>query len=234
MAFPVDAARAGTNFTSAATSFAVNVNSPAASDLLIVLIRFAGAPGTITFTGYTPLVAGDSSDASDDTTCVFWRHADGAEGATDTVTTVNSVKAASICWRITGADDPATQAPEISTVAVGTTTANTCNPTAVTPTGGSKDYLFLALGAQDGEVGAFTAAPTNYNTNLVVANSGTAGLPATNCQMGGGTRQLTAASDDPGAFTHGAAAAGWTAYTVAVHPVPPQTYTKAGYGQENA
>jgi hypothetical protein len=234
MASPADSARPTTSVSSAATTWNINVGSPAVGNLLIVLARFGGAPGTVTFTGYTSLngSTGDATDASDDSTFVFYRWADGAEGATDTLTCTNSVKGAAICWVITGAVDPATQAPEISTVAIGTTTANTANPNAVTPTGGSKDYLFLALGAQDGEVGAYTGAPTNY-ANLVAANSGTAGLPATNVQLGGASRQLTAASDDPGAFTHAAAAAGWTAYTVAVHPALPQTYTKAGFGKES-
>ena len=223
MASPVDSARVGTNVTSASTTHNVNVGSPAAGTLLIVWARFAAAPGTITFTGYTQLAL-DSSDASDDTSVVFYRLADGTEGATDTCSPTNSVKAGYICWEITGAIDPATQAPEISTVAVGTTTANTCDPGTVTPTGGSKDYLFLALGAEDGEVGAFTGAPTNYS-NLATANSGTGGLPATNCLMGGASRQLTASSENPGAFTHAAAVTGWTAFTVAIHPPGPSPDT---------
>lgn len=216
MASPVDSARQATNITTAGTSHAINVGSPTAGTLLIVFVRFAGAPGAVTFTGYTQL-ASDSSDASDDTTSVYYRQADGTEGATDTLTTGNSVKLAAIGWEITGAADPGVQAPQISTVAVGTTTADTANPTAVTPTGGSKDYLFLAIAGQDGEVGAYTAAPTNY-VNLQAANSGTGGVASSNCYMGGASRQLTAASDDPGVFTHGAATTGWTAWTVAIYP----------------
>ena len=219
MAAPVDSARVATNIATAATSHAVNVGSPVAGTLLIVAARFAVAPGTITFTGYTPLVAGDTSDASDDTTSIFYRWADGTEGATDTLTTGNSTKCCFIAWEITGAHNPAVLPPQVSTVAVGTTAANSANPTSVVPTGGSKDYLFLAIACQDGEVGAYTASPTNYSA-ITAANSGTGGLPATNVQMGAGSRQLTAASDDPGAFTHAAAAAGWSAYTVAIHPGP--------------
>jgi hypothetical protein len=232
VASPVDAARIATNISTAATSFAINVNSPAAGTLLVVLMRFGAAQGTITFTGYTS-IANDASDAGAGSTAIYYRKADGAEGATDTLTTVNSVKMAAICWGITGAVDPATQAPQVSTVAIGTTTANTCNPSAVTPTGGSKDYLFLACGTEDGEVGAFTAAPASY-TNLVAGNSGTAGLPGTNVLIGGASRQLTAASDDPGAFTHGAANLGWTAFTVAIHPPSGTVYTKAGFAKESA
>lgn len=217
--------------TTAGTAHTINVGSPSAGTLLIVLIRFGAAQGTITFTGYTS-IANDASDAGAGSTAIYYRWADGAEGVSDAMTTQNSAKMAAICWEVTGAENPATQAPQVSTVATGTTTANTCNPGTVTPTGGSKDYLFIACGTEDGEVGAFTAAPTNY-VNLQAANSGTGGTAGTNVLIGGASRQLTAASDDPGVFTHGAANLGWTAFTVAVHPLAPQTYTKAGYGRES-
>jgi len=194
MASPVDSARQGTNITTASTSWAVNVGSPVAGTLLIVLVRFAAAPGAVTFTGYTQL-ASDSSDATDDTTAVYYRWADGTEGATDTLSPTNSVKGCAICWEITGAAPSFSRPPEISTVAVGTTTANTANPGSVSGTGGSKDYLFLALMGLDGEGNAPSAAPTNY-VNLQTANSGTTGAVATNNSIGGASRQLTAASDE--------------------------------------
>lgn len=214
MASPVDAGRAATNVSTAATPWTITLPaSVAAGDLLICFIR--GSTNTISsFTGWTQLAI-DSSDASDDQTAIYYRWSDGADPVS--LAWVANTKGAAITWRITGAANPATQAPEVSAVAVGTTTANTCNPNAVTPTGGSKDYLFLAMGGEDQETGAFTAAPTNY-INLQAANSGTGGLATTNVLMGGASRQLTAASDDPGAFTHAAAGNGWTAFTVAVHP----------------
>jgi hypothetical protein len=216
VAAPVDSARQGTNITTAATSHAINVGSPAAGILLIVLARFAGAPGTVTFTGYTEFKA-STADASDDDQRLFYRQADGTEGATDTLSTVNSIKMSAICWEITGAENPATQPPEASADATFTTTANTANQASLSPTGGSKDYLFLAVAGQDGEVGAYTAAPTNY-ANLATANSGTGGTPASNCYMGGASRQLTAASENPDVFTHGAATTGGVAWAVAIHP----------------
>jgi len=216
MAAPVDAARIGTNITTAAATWDVNVGSPTADVLLIVAARFAADPGAITFTGYTQLAL-DASDATDDTTAIYYRWADGTEGTQDTVDPTNSVKGCTLCWGITGAADPATQPPEVSAVAVGTTTANTANPDIVTPTGGSNDYLFLALMGLAGEGNAPTAAPTNYG-NLTTANSGTTGAVATNCSIGGASRQLTAASDNPGVFTHLAATGGWTAWAVVIHP----------------
>jgi hypothetical protein len=214
MAAPADSARQATNISTAATSHAINVGSPVAGTLLIVFLRYAAAPGAIGFTGYT-LIVNDSSDASDDTTEVYYRWADGNEGATDTLTTVNSIKLGAISWEVTGA---APEAPKISAVAVGTTVANTCDPNSVAPAGPPQDTLYIVMGGEDQEVGAFTAAPTNYG-NLIAANSGTGGLPATNVLMGGASRQINASSsDNAGAFTHAAAATGWTAFAVAIRP----------------
>jgi len=219
MSSPIDLSRVATNSLTG-TTFAVNVGSPDPFKLLIVMVRWAGAPGTLGFTGYTSLngASGDASDASDDSTLIVYRWTDGTEGATDNFTATNSVKGCALAWQIEGAANPAQFAPEISTVAVGTTAINTANPGSRAVTGGPKDVLYLALCAMDGEANSPTVAPTNY-TNLTTANSGTAGLPATNCTMAGGSRAiLNSNSDDPGVFTHAAAAAGWTAYTVAIRP----------------
>lgn len=214
MSAPIDFARVATQIATAGTSHAINVGTPDASTLLIVFVRFAAAPGTVGFTGYTQLAA-DTTDASDDETRVYYRFADGAEGATDTLTTVNSVKLGAICWRVLGAESPTVSAPVISTVAIGTTTLNTANPATVTPAGSPRDTLYIALAGGDGEA-TYTVAPTNY-TNLVTSDSGTAGAVATNCFMGGASRQILAStSDDPGVFTHPAHTTGWAAYTIAI------------------
>ena len=86
MAAPVDSARVATNSLTG-TPYTINVGSPVAGTLLLVLVRFAGAVGTITFTGYTALngAGGDASDASDDVTIIFYRWADGTEGASDSL-----------------------------------------------------------------------------------------------------------------------------------------------------
>lgn len=220
MAAPTDSARQNTNISTAGTTHAVNVGSPTAGTLLIVHARYAAAPGTTTFTGYNR-IAQDSSDASDDQTEVYWRWADGTEGATDNLTTANSVKAAFICWEVTGAEN---EAPGISTVVVGTTTANTANSGSVAPNSPPRDTLYISMIGGDGEIAAPTA-PANYG-NIVSANSGTTGAVATNCVTAGASRQITASSsDDAGAFTHAAYATGWTGFAVAIRaaipPLPP-------------
>lgn len=217
MASPSPGTPVVTSITTAATSFSIALNSPSAGTLLLVCMRVTADPGTVTFTGYTPLVS-DASDASDDQTMIFYRWADGTEGVNDTLTTVNSVKLTAFAYKITGAENPATQAPENSTVAVGT--VSPADPGTVTPTGGSKDYLFIAFAGCDGEGEVFTA-PANYSGSSS-SSTGTGGAVATNCVINVSNRQLTAASENPGTMAISTAPAnGWTAFTVAVHPPAP-------------
>jgi hypothetical protein len=231
VAVPVDSARQGTNIATAVTPWAVNVGSPSAGTLLVVYLRWSGTATISAFTGYTQ-IALDSSDATDDNTALYWRWADGAEGATDDVSFSAGPKGAAISWEVTGAGN---EAPNISTVSVGTTAANSANSSSVAPVGAPRDTLYISVAGGDGEVGAYTAVPTNY-ANLVTANSGTGGTPGSNVFCGGASRQITASSsDDAGVFTHGAHVAGWTAFAVAIReavvadPVPPLR-TQARYG----
>ncbi|KKN20429.1 hypothetical protein LCGC14_0935660 [marine sediment metagenome] len=133
-----------------------------------------------------------------------YRQADGTEGASITVTTSLGRRSAHSSYRISGAEDPATQVPESST-ATGLSTDG--DPPSLTPTGGSKDYLWFAaigISADDSAMGA----PTNY-ANLL--NQATA-----NPSLGSADRSLNAASEDPGTFT--SINASWAVATVAVHP----------------
>src|SRR5688572_15589658 len=128
MAFPSVVSRTITDIETGATSHNINVGSPSAGNLILNCMRTNTGPGTVTFTGYTPLVNGDSTDASNDATFIWVRQADGTEGASDPLTTTNTCKIEAVNYVISGAEDPGTQPPEVSTVAVGTTAANTCDP----------------------------------------------------------------------------------------------------------
>lgn len=218
MAAPVDSARVATNVATAATTWAINVGSPVAGTLLIVYVRTgAGGAFPATFTGYTEITSA-GLDASDDEIAIYYRWADGTEGATDTIDFfgASSLKGCAICWEVTGAENPAVSAPTIGAINTGTTAANTANPSSVAPAGAPRDTLYIAMAGGDGEVGAYTATPTNY-VNLQAANSGTGGAAATNCFIGGASREILASSsDDPGVFTHAAHSNGWSATTVAI------------------
>jgi hypothetical protein len=152
---------------------------------------------------------------------MWYRVSDGAEGATVTMTSAQAIRSAETAYQISGAENPATQAPQLSTVATGTS-ANP-NATTCTPTGGAKDYLWITMFGQAGEQAdddtLTTATPTNYGSPI----EKTCGVAGTN--LGGMIASAhwtnNAASDDAGAWTSSDTTA-WRAYTIAVHPAPVQ------------
>jgi hypothetical protein len=221
VASPVDADRIGTNITTTSDPWTVNLPpSIAAGDLLLLFIREATNVSYFGPPGFTAIVD-DLSDASDDRTVVFWKKADGTEGATMTLDFTATVKGAAIVYRITGAADPTTEPPQ-GDIAIGT--GANADPPNLAPPDGSKDYLWIIFGGMDGETQSF-ALPANYG-NLIQANSGTGGAATSNVRIAGGSRQFTAASDNPAAFTVGAPSTGWSALTFAVHPAVPVVVRK--------
>lgn len=235
MASPAVAARNTSAVTSAGTSHTVNLPaSISAGDLLTVNFGTSrnDAVADWTGTGFTAVSGAAVAGSGGTTLDIAYRWADGSEGATITVSTgAVSTKSAHSSYRITGAENPATQPPEAGTGATGTT--GSADPPSVAGTGGSKDYLFIAVGVNQQE-SSFSAFPANY-VNGIQADTGTIGTAATNCDLGSAERQLTAASDDPGAFTYGTSG-NWTAQTIVIHPAGappaggnPYPYLGGGY-----
>lgn len=181
-----------------------------AGDLLIVVFAVRDIPDVTWPMGWTEIAEIDDTTNSDQTLAVAYRDADGGEGATITVTTSATKVSAHTSYRISGAADPAVQAPEVSTGAHNL--SEDPDPDSLTPTGGAKDYLWIACcGRGDNDVA--TAAPTNYG-NLLTA--GSTGFDA----VASAERQLNASSEDPGIFNFPAPDANWVAATVAIHPAP--------------
>lgn len=216
MAAPVDAGRATTNITAAATPWTVNLPGSIASGDLLVMYVQTGNGRSVTATGWTLLVE-DATDGSADNHIVLYRVADGTEGATVSVTpTGGTSKGGAIVWRVTGAKTTGTI---LTSATVVNQNANIDPPNAATDGGASADVLAIVMAGVDGETQTFSAAPASYS-NLQTANSGTAGTAATNCVIAGATRQRTAVTaENPGAFTNDApqTANGGTAYTVLAH-----------------
>lgn len=212
MAFPTDAARLNTNGTAAAINKVCNLAGGIVSgNLLILILRSAGADTHTTPTGWTQLVLNNAADGSDDTTSIWYRIADGNEGATVTVTATTSLKFAAECWRVTEGDTP-----QVSGTATGASA--TPDPPSFSPAGGAQDYLWFWIGGWEGEQTSPPAgSPLNYS-NPVGANSGTAGAIASNCRVAGATRQLNAATEDPPSWTI-SVSDDWSAWTIAVPPV---------------
>jgi hypothetical protein len=143
---------------------------------------------------------------------VAWGEADGTEeGTTDTVTLTQNEHSFSACWSISGAIDPDTQAPEVTTWNLGSGTGTTINPPSISPTGGSKDYLFIIVGGADG-VKTVSGTPANYSN---LRDVGQGGGPSITIMTG--ERQLTTDSEDPGAWTI-TVQDQVLAVTIAIHP----------------
>jgi CheY-like chemotaxis protein len=190
-----------TDTTSHTVSMPANIN---AGDLLIVFFSCDGVE-TVTW----PTGDGWASifhDTNLMTLDIGYKIADGTEGATITVTTGTTEQSAHISYRITGHDK--SQAPEVSTGATGNSTAP--NPDSLTPTGGAKDYLWIAVEGNN-NASAASAYPSNYTNGQTnaVGDSGGANVAVAR-------RELNASSEDPGTFT--TPSERWVACTVAVQP----------------
>jgi hypothetical protein len=199
-----------------ATPFTVSRPAGVNGQLTIVVIGADGTPALTWPTGYNQFAS--ISRGTDVTLYAAYRQEDGTEGTTFGITSGASEKWAAVVYSISGAENPSTQVPEATTVAASATT--TPDPPSITPTGGSKDYLFIAAVLQTGE-GAdddtwATAAPTNF-TNLLQKTTAVAGLPGTNASLCTAQRANTTASEDPGTFTV-AQSLQYAAATIAVHP----------------
>lgn len=201
MAFPSVASSSSntaSSTSSVATTFPTGVT---AGDLLILLIASISASALGGFTGWTKLNTNTTSSGKFDSAYRTFQAGDTAPTITGTFSTY-----AWLMLRITGTD-PAVTPPGIGTF--GTSASGQPDPPAYTPTYGQKDTLWIAAASATGNA-IPTAAPTNY-TGLVQA-SALAGPT-----VGTGTRQLNAASEDPGAFTGFSGT--WYSATLAVPPV---------------
>lgn len=218
MASPTPSDFVTTDITTATTSPVVNLPvSAIAGDRVFIAFGYAVTGNTISVPGGTGVVIEQQVEQALGGTnglyCLVYE-VQGAE-TTLTLAATSSTKAAAVACLVTGDDDAIT--PEFSSGAVGSN--GPPDPDAVTPTGGSKDYLFIIAGSMGGEV-ALTGADADYS-NFTEADSGTAGAVTSNSRTAIATRQLTAAaSDDPTAFTGGDATQEWAAMTIAFHPAP--------------
>jgi hypothetical protein len=216
MAFPVVEARAESSVTSPGTSHPVTKpTGTAAGDVWVIFFGHPLACTLDALAGWTELV--DTNSANGEKWLV--RKCDGTEDATVTFTSSASTKSAHLCWRISGAVDLATQAPELSTVATGTST--TPDATTCTPTGGAKDYLWITAAVTAGEEADDDtwggAAPSGF-ANAIYKTTGTTGIVANNCSAEAADQQLNAASLDAAAWGANAQSLAWRAWTLAIHP----------------
>lgn len=191
--------------TGSGTSHAISMPAGiSAGDLLLV---FFATDGDNTITNWQTFTELDSESY---TTANFgamgYKYAAGSD--TLTITTSVSEPSAHVTYRISGHDSG--QIPEASTVAEGN--SNTPTPTGVTPTGGSKDYLWFGVAGCDRRT--FTDYPAGYDLDQLTSNSGGAG----GCSVAAAGRNYTGDTETAGNFTIDSGDT-WTAWTVAVHPI---------------
>ncbi|KKM04241.1 hypothetical protein LCGC14_1766200, partial [marine sediment metagenome] len=172
----------------------------------------ANSPGTLGTGSWTILVdSGGHSTASTFHTRVMYKQLDGTEGASDDFTTANECGFAAGFYRVSGAKDPATQAPYFGTFLEEDTA--TPNPPSLTPGGGSDDYLYVACGGCRRHI--YDGWPTGYGEgNLGIGHTG--GLAGTGMGMAG-KRTTASTSDDPGTMSMVADNQTWV-NTIAVPP----------------
>jgi hypothetical protein len=185
-------------------------------NLLILAVVIDGASGTITPpTGWSDLITGFTNNAGGNNVhgAVWYKVSEGNEGSTVTFDTLNAQRSVHKSWQISGHDSG--QAPQGTGVGDAGTASNSADPPSVTPTGGAKDYLWLAVGGKDRGGSTFTGFPANYTNTGEVNQSAT--------DTGGvciawGRRALNASSEDPAAFTFPSTVRNTVAMTIAVHP----------------
>lgn len=205
--FPVVAAT--NNGTDVANGFSTTVQLPSgitSGNLLLIFASSGGAIKDLAATGWTNLYNGGTTSRVN---CLY-RFSTGSEGSTLPVTWSASpqTNVKFFSMRITGWDG--STPPESGVIA----TANNANPNppSLSPSWGAANTLWIvhmqALAAAD----TVTAYPANYIDNQYTAING----DTTTAHIAIATRNLNAASDDPGTFT--ITAATWTTNTVAVRP----------------
>jgi len=162
---------------------------------------------------------------------ILYRQLTGIEGGQILISAYDAIgdtivtKACWVSYNITGHINPATTPPEKGTLT--TATSNAPLSPALTPAGGSKDYLFLAAFGQNGEeadddtwqnntptgTGGGSYAPSlGYQTT-----TGITGAATVNCQVCVASRAYTGTVETPTVWSTDQSLA-WRAQTVAIYP----------------
>lgn len=216
MASPVVAEVIENSTATAGANHTINHPTVVAGQLWVIILDKGSTSATVNaHADWTELL----DEALANGLYIAYRWTTGTEGASTTLVTSANTRTASMVYRITGAENPATTAPGIATT--GTGTSATPDPPSITPPS-SKDYLFIAFyGAAGEEADDDTwsdTPPTNYTPSpprqkaCGIAGSNLGGLIAA------AERALTTgAAEDPGTFAKDVSVA-WRSQTIIVHP----------------
>lgn len=180
-----------TTFATSVGTMAVNVGSPAAGTLLIAHVGVRNQGTWTVPSGWNTLVeqagGGTVGEAG-----VWWKVATGSEGATQTWTAGTATTAS---WQVRQITNwHGSQAPEYVS---NNGDAVAINLSSVTASWGSDDNTVFALVGSSANTMNFTGAPSGYTS--LASTTASSGGGASNA--GSSYKQVSAASDDPGAYT---------------------------------
>jgi len=212
--------------TTAVTAHTVNLPTATAGHLLIIIADKGSTSATITVTA-GPSLTELLDEASANGLYIAYRWMDGTEGSTLTLTTSAATRLVEIAYRISGAENPATQAPQIGTT--GTGTSATPDPPASAAPGATKDFLFIAFAGMAGEEADDdtwgNTPPTNYTPSPPRQKTcGTVGTSLGGLILSAERALNTGAAENPGTFGVDVSAA-WRSQTIMVHPPAPVDQT---------
>lgn len=224
MAFPTVQTTAESSTDTAGANHTITLPSGIQPGDLILFVICKGTPATTaTFNAHA-----DYGELLDENVAsglaILRRFATGGE-SNPTLVTSGSIRTATIAYRISGAENPTVQEPQIGSTSTGTSA--TPDPPASASPGSTKDYLFVAFAGMAGEEADddtwSNTPPTNYVPSPPLQK--TCGTAGTN--LGGlvtaASRQLnTGSAQDPGTFGVDVSAA-WRAQTIMIHPLPQDT-----------
>lgn len=207
--FPTVQTRNDSAETANTTSHTVDLPAGITSgDLVLVAFATDGVPLISFPAGWTEV--GEEQRGTSHQVAMWYRNADGTEGASITVTTDATERSAHRSWRISG-HEPAT-APVWNGA---NSFAVPIDPPNLAPAWGSAKTLWIPICSFS--EGSITSYPPNYTDGFQSRGGSASGV--NDIQLGVAERELEAASEDPGVFNVDMAN-NWAAMTVAVRPVP--------------
>ena len=193
-----------------ATSFTLPFGTHDVGDTLFAIV-LADAIPVVSCTGWTNIVAVNA--AGSQAKLIFFRRDTVAASDSETNPTFISDSAQQFAGYALAIPGTALLNAEGTGTNGSSTTPDAPN---FSPSAGSQDYLWIAIaGTDNGSGNTFSGWPTGYSTGDYVANGAGAGVT-----LAIGTKESTASSDDPSAFT-AALNEQWAGVTVAIWETPP-------------
>ena len=210
MAFPVTTSPTDTDFASTVTTMAVNLpGSISSGDLLIASSEVRNA-GTWTVPSGWVEFGAQLGGASVGELTVFYKIADGTEGATATWTAGTGTSAAWQTRKITSWHG--TTPPEVTSTSGDFSTQP--NPPSLTPSWGAEDTLWLEIAGNTATANLTTGASAGYSDYALNTASG----GGAQCQVSSAYKEANATSEDPAEMPNAGSIRYWAAMTIGVRP----------------